>query len=364
MTASDDRNGSLPQGAGEMAARIRNHDWAATPVGPIEAWPEAIKTAVDLMLDSTFPVSLHCGPDYVQIYNDAYVPLIGDRHPIALGGRTLETFRELHEVLKPLFERVRAGEAVHQEAQLFRYAKSGPVEDTWFTMSHQPVRDGGRVIAILSVGVEVTRQVRAEERLKLVISELNHRVKNNLAIVQAMAGQTFRGATDPFAASEDFLDRLVALARANDALTEERSASIDLEAVANQALAAHVGQRKRLDFDGPRVELRAPVALALSMALHELATNAMKYGAWSNGHGKVSLAWRLQPDGEAPPRLHLTWRERDGPPVRPPERRGFGSRLIERALAAQLGGRARLAFEPEGIVCEIDAPIPVQGPGV
>jgi two-component sensor histidine kinase/GAF domain-containing protein len=647
-----------------MAARIRGRDWATTPLGPIELWPVALRTAVDLMLECVFPASLHCGPHDVQLYNDAYIPLIGTRHPIALGAGTLETFADLRDTLEPLMARIRAGETVRQEAQHYRYARDGAPEDTWFTLSHQPVRDEGRVIAVLTIGVEVTERVRAErrrdeaqaelerraarqgfllrlsdavravsdpprvmalaaealgrelglnrcgygqsldergdviqvegewtndaahalagpcrldefgselaaqmragetvrvddvlqdprtraaagvyaeagvramvaaplvkdgrfvallyahqatprrwtddeaglvetlaertwgavqrvraetalrtsqacysalvkatsdsvyrmspdwtelrqldgrgfladtekpsvgwveaylppeeqprvlaaiaeavasrgvfqlehrvrqedgsigwtfsraipvlgpggeivewfgaasdvterrraeERLELVVNELNHRVKNNLAIVQAMAAQTFRDATDAAAAAHDFTDRLVALARANDLLTAERAASVDLGAMARRALAAHLGEPGRLDVSGPPVWLPAPMALALSMALHELGTNAVKYGAWSRRGGEVRVVWSVGREAGDPPRLRLAWRERGGPPVSPPARRGFGSRLIERALAAQLGGSARLLFEPGGLVCQIEAQLAEEG---
>ena len=220
---------------------------------------------------------------------------------------------------------------------------------------------GAPQIAILFQ--DITGRTAAEERLHLVVNELNHRVKNNLAIVQAMAAQTFRGLADPKAAVDDFLDRLMALARANDVLTGERAASVEMSALAHQALAAHVGKGARLSLGGPPIELPGPVALSLSLALHELATNAVKYGAWSNRDGVVSLTWSLMREDSATPRLGVTWRESGGPPVTAPARRGFGSRLIERSLSAQLGGRARLMFERGGLVCEVDAPLATEGRG-
>ena len=127
---------------------------------------------------------------------------------------------------------------------------------------------------------------------------------------------------------------------------------------ATLAFRGDAGQA-RIESDGPKIFLRPKAALAISMALHELATNAVKYGALSGPHGRVAITWA--PAGENGGRFRLEWREMDGPPVTPPTRRGFGSRLLENGLAYDLGGEVRLAFEPTGLVCTIDAPIGERG---
>jgi len=217
-----------------------------------------------------------------------------------------------------------------------------------------PKPDGGLAGAF----TDITERKTAERHRDLLLHELNHRVKNTLAIVQAMALQTFRGdAADP-AALEMFEARLKALAGTHDILTRQNWDSVQFRELVERSLAPF---RKhgddRVTADGPDMQLSARMAVSFAMALHELATNAAKYGALSNGTGNVLVKWRLtRGDGEA--RVKLLWQERDGPVVVAPSRRGFGSRMIERGLSAELRGDVRLSFEPEGVSCEIDAPLP------
>ena len=200
---------------------------------------------------------------------------------------------------------------------------------------------------------EVAERVRAEERQELLINELNHRVKNTLATVQSIAIQTLRPHLDPGQAKELFTERLIALSRAHDVLTARSWAGAELGEVARRALEPFDDDASHAKASGPTVWLSPKAALAIAMALHELGTNATKYGALSSPAGEVRLTWTL----ETPEMLRLVWRERNGPRVTAPTGRGFGSRLIERGLKADLGGEARLSFEPDGLVCEITARI-------
>jgi PAS domain S-box-containing protein len=190
----------------------------------------------------------------------------------------------------------------------------------------------------------------AEEHQRLLINELNHRVKNTLASVQAIAFQTLRGEVPLTEAKARFEARLMALSAAHNLLTEENWVGASLERVAKDATEHLAGDAARFDVEGEPLRLAPRAALALAMALHELGTNAAKYGALSVEGGRVSIVWSVEGD-----RLRLEWRESGGPPVETPTRRGFGSRLIERGLEADLGGRAALHFEPEGLRCEIEA---------
>lgn len=215
----------------------------------------------------------------------------------------------------------------------------------------------GEIVEWFGAASDVTERHRTDEHLRLVINELNHRVKNNLAMTQAIAAQTFRNAGDLREAQERFTARIIALAQANDLLTGDRWASASLRGVLEQAVRPHCGEDGRSKVDGPDIQLSPKTALALTLAMHELATNALKYGAWSVPDGEVSIVWKTYlPDDEGAERIHLEWRERGGPPVSVPERRGFGSRLIERGLAAEMGGTVKMHFEPEGLVCIVDAP--------
>jgi two-component sensor histidine kinase len=211
-----------------------------------------------------------------------------------------------------------------------------------------------RVLFERRQAAEAAQRLRAENHLRLLVLELNHRVKNNLATVQAIAAQTLRGAESAADARESFTQRISALARAHDLLTREQWAGVDLDEVAHCVLDALIEGRDSIVIDGPHVRLDPKSALALSMAFHELGTNALKYGALSTTEGRVTMAWTVDPDGA----LQLTWTESDGPRVSQPLRRGFGSRLLERGLAAELSGNVDLRFEPSGVVCTIRAPRP------
>ncbi|WP_296596040.1 sensor histidine kinase, partial [Phenylobacterium sp.] len=199
-------------------------------------------------------------------------------------------------------------------------------------------------------------QQRYQAQLRLMINELNHRVKNTLATVQSMAAQALRGGGDPSAAYERFESRLMGLAEVHDVLTRENWHGADLREVVERALrpftSAVPGQ---LSAEGPAVWLQPRAALTMALVLHELATNAVKYGALSCETGAVSLGWTFDAVDE---RLRLTWVESGGPPVSPPTRRGFGSRLIERALKSELQGQAAMTYDPAGLVCIMDGKLP------
>lgn len=193
-------------------------------------------------------------------------------------------------------------------------------------------------------------RARAEQHQLLLINELNHRVKNTLASVQGIAFQTLRGEVSLTEARARFEARLMALSGAHNLLTEENWGGASLERVVRDSIEHLAGEAGRFDVEGEPLRLAPRAALALAMALHELGTNAAKYGALSAEGGRVAIAWTQEGD-----RLSLEWRESGGPPVAAPARRGFGSRLIERGLAADLGGTASLHFDPEGLRCEIEA---------
>jgi PAS domain S-box-containing protein len=217
----------------------------------------------------------------------------------------------------------------------------------------------GRRKRMVGVFADVTEHRRAENRQLLLINELNHRVKNTLATIQSIASQTLRTAPDLTRAREAFESRLVALAAAHDVLTAESWNGALLSDVVAAAMAPFESAvRPRIRTSGPPVWLNAQHALALTLALHELATNASKYGALSTPDGDVSIRWRQSLDGE----LSLSWIEQGGPPVSTPDRPGFGSRLLQRGLAHELHGDVVSTFARDGVRCEIrcrlsDAPV-------
>lgn len=187
--------------------------------------------------------------------------------------------------------------------------------------------------------------------------ELRHRLKNTLAVVQAIANATFRPGTPFDEALAAFKARLEALVHVHDVLFESNWISANLTSVIKGILGPYIQYgRNRVRARGPDVELAAKPALALALAVHELATNAAKYGALSKDEGFVEIAWTLAPAPRGK-ELRLRWHERNGPPVVAPSRKGFGSRLIERNLAAEFNGTVELEFRRYGLVCTICAPV-------
>lgn len=202
---------------------------------------------------------------------------------------------------------------------------------------------------------DVSGRGEADQRLQLLVNELNHRVKNSMAVVQGLARQSFAASRSLEQAREDFTGRLVAFAAAHDVITEQNWEGADLRQLIERTLAGPLLVGRRVVLAGPLVRIPPKTALSLALALHELATNAFKYGALSNDEGQVRVTWTAAGSAGAI-RLSLTWTESGGPPVAQPARRGFGVRLLERALGADLGGEVKLRFEPAGLVCEIEAP--------
>ncbi len=194
---------------------------------------------------------------------------------------------------------------------------------------------------------------RSAEHQTLLLHELSHRVKNTLANVQAIAALTLRLADSPEEFRRAFDARLQSLSHTHDLLTASSWQGAALRDVALGELTLYGDVERRFALDGQAVRLGPNETVALGMAFHELATNASKYGALSVPAGRIEIAWRCRRNGKSDC-LHLEWIEKDGPPVHPPERRGFGTQLIERSLARALAGEVQLIFAPEGVRCSIE----------
>jgi PAS domain S-box-containing protein len=213
----------------------------------------------------------------------------------------------------------------------------------------------GEFLGMIGVNLDVTEHEEAAAQRELLLAEMSHRVKNTLAVVQAIARQTFKR-TGTMEAGRAFEGRLSALAATHDLLTRDSWDSAPLTRLAADALRADDARMARVTLSGPEVLLPPKQAVSLTLALHELFTNALKYGALSNDGGRVALTW--QADGGA---LRLAWTEMGGPPVAPPEHRGFGSVLIERALARDCDATVRLEYPQDGLTCSIEMPLPPAG---
>lgn len=225
-----------------------------------------------------------------------------------------------------------------------------------FAAYPKPLFDpAGQLIGAVNTLVDITHRKADEERQRLLINELNHRVKNTLATVQSIAQQSLRGC--PEHEVQWFQGRLVALSQVHDVLSDENWQGAGLRRLLARVIAPLVRpDDQRFEATGPDLFVPPRMALSLSLALHELTTNAGKYGALSCPEGRVRVSWSLTrcTGGR---RLCLRWEETGAPPVQPPSRTGFGSRLITRGVAHELSATVRLDYPETGVVCEIDAPL-------
>jgi two-component sensor histidine kinase len=231
-------------------------------------------------------------------------------------------------------------------------------EAAWTMIRGRAVYDlDGLPIRLAGVSLDITARKLAEERQRLLLDELNHRVKNTLATVQSIALQTSRNTREPSEFSRAFIARIAALAQAHELLSAASWEGASLADVLGRTLAPHLGgASSRVHISGPPVSLGPNAAVTLNMAFHELATNAAKYGSLSSGAGRIDVTWMLDRASE-PVILDITWRETGGPEVHKPTRRGFGSRLIEQGLAREFDGEVYLTFEPSGVTCRMRLPL-------
>ncbi|MBT8484088.1 MAG: PAS domain-containing protein [Phycisphaerales bacterium] len=213
--------------------------------------------------------------------------------------------------------------------------------------------------AMLGVAVDITEQRKSEQRQTLMVRELDHRVKNNLMAIMSIAEQTIAASDSLEQFQDSFNGRLRALAVAHEILAQTRWEGAGFDKIVERLTQPYRRpDRSRFELVGTGVMLPTPVAPVLSMVVHELLVNSAKYGALSDPGGTVRIAWSLPPDDGDGRVLQLQWSEHDGPPVMPPTHRGFGTDLIERMIAYQLHGSARLSYPPSGARCELTVPLP------
>jgi two-component sensor histidine kinase len=312
---------------------------------------------VEMFMQAPGFVAILSGPRHVfQMYNAAYQQLIGRRDVSGMAIR--DALPELagqgfYEFLDEVFATGEAYEGQESRVQLQRRPE-GPLEDLYLNFIYQPIRnEDGAVVGIFVQGHDVTENVLSAERQKLMIDELNHRVKNTLATVQSIAIQTARSHADPATFAEAFQSRIMALSHTHNLLTRSHWEGADLRAILEHETEAF--GPLRMSLNGPPVALEPAMALSLGMIFHELATNAAKYGALAAPEGRVMVDWTLA--DQRSPRLRLTWREIGGPAVSEPDRKGFGSRLIERNIRHDLAGEIDLVYAADGLIAELNVPL-------
>jgi PAS domain S-box-containing protein len=211
----------------------------------------------------------------------------------------------------------------------------------------------GRIIGTVGIARDLTERKLAEAQQKLLLDELNHRVKNTSATVLAIAHQTRRTADTPAAFHEAFEARLLALSETHNLLTQGTWQSTSLHDLVQMELAPYEGGKNRFVLTGTDIQLSPEPALTLGMVFHELTTNAAKYGALSSPLGQIQVNWNID-KSSTERRLHIEWHELGGPLVKPPRRKGFGTRLIEMSLGRALASAVNLEFQPQGLRCVMD----------
>ena len=293
--------------------------------------------------------------------NESICDITGLTREELLGWRLFaRTHPDDREVDEDLYRRQVKGEIGFYSIEKRFVRKDGRV--IWCSIRSSTVRDAaGHFLYGVRIVQDITARKEADERQKLLMDELNHRVKNTLATVQSLATQTARGTNPPEAFRKAFEGRLIALSQAHDQLTERHWANADLRAVVTSATLFARGQ-ERITITGDDVTVPPRVALTLAMVFHELTTNAVKYGSLSVPAGQIDVRWRVVQGVHETPLLWLEWREHDGPRVNAPTQQGFGSRFIEGSVAAELHGAARLHFDAAGLRCTMEIPHQVAVP--
>jgi PAS domain S-box-containing protein len=290
--------------------------------------------------------------------NEAICSIVGLSRDELLGWRLQgQTHPDDRDVDDELYRRQVAGDIGFYSIEKRVVRRDGRV--IWIAVRSSTVRDAtGHFLYGVRVVQDVTERKEAEERQKLLIDELNHRVKNTLATVQSLATQTARGTDSPEDFRKAFEGRLIALSQAHDQLTRRHWKSADLRDIVEGATAPHLAEAQdRIFIDGDPITVTPRAALTLALGLHELTTNASKYGSLSVPEGSIDVRWRIDRPPSQPPVLVIEWSERGGPAVTVPSRKGFGTRFIVGSVASELRGKADLAFDAEGLVCTMAIPL-------
>lgn len=299
-------------------------------------------------------IAILSGPDHVFTFaNDSYLRLVGDR--AVLGRPVGEALPEIVgqgfiEMLDGVYATGRPTGGQETRIMLQRAPGEAPSE-TFLDFSYDAIRDRhGSINGVFVQGMDRTEAVKTAKRQRALLDELNHRVKNTLATVQSLAGQTFRYADDPKAATHIFEGRLAALSHVHNLLSASEWSSAQLSRIIE--IETRRFESGRVATEGPAVALGPQASIGLAMIIHELVSNAQRHGALSVPAGRVEVKWQ---GGDAAD-LALTWSETGGPAAAPPSRTGLGSRMIERVVTGELRGRYDCAYDPGGFRCDFTVP--------
>lgn len=335
----------FPVSNSAMAKAIRNHDWSQTELGPISEWPSVLRTIVNLVLESDFPKAIVWGPGLVTLHNDAFLKILGKKPP-ALGRSFADVWSEAWDTIAPFAARAFEGKSTFIEDFPLLIERNGEPEQAYFTFCYSPIRDhDGKVIGMMDTVIETTKTIAAMQTEQVIRHELLHRVKNALTVASAVVNSSLRQAETLEEAREAIGGRFDALSRAHG-LIASSGGPAGIDQIVRETISPHVIEWTRVDLRGPHIILEPQQATAISLVAHELATNAVKYGALSTDAGMVEVRWDVSPSGA----FEFSWRERCNAAVSPPTRTGFGSRLTAQIAPRYFGGEASLTFEVTGLV--------------
>jgi len=331
-----------------MGNEIRAFDWATTPLGPIGEWPVSLRTIIEMILGSKFPQAVVWGPDYTTIYNDAFIPILGKK-AACLGQSFAKIWHEAWHEIGPIADKAYRGESTFVENFPLNINRHEFEEQAYFTFSYSPLRnDNGEISGFIDTVVETTETVRIQQTQETLRRELVHRIKNTLGVASAVLTTSLRNATSLEQARETISNRIEALAKVQDLLGGENDIA-DIGAIVSEAIGPHLDRADRVELSGPQANLSSQQAVGLSLAVYELATNALKYGALSNSSGRIIIRWVVDRD-----QFRFQWSEIDGPEVISPSRSGFGSRLTTRIVGSYFFGKAETFYDQQGVRYEIN----------
>jgi len=353
-------------GGGRMAEAILAFDWGNTSIGPISNWPRSLTSIVQMAVLTRQAICLFWGKDLNMIYNDAYVPILGAKEEGALGKPAEEIWSDVWDNIAPIIQEALSGNGTWGENMPLVMNRNGIDEQTYWSFSYSPLyADDGTVAGMINITTETTAavedkaslkktveeaksQIQVQQKLdaqsRVVQREMAHRIKNILSMTMAIVSQTMRHSGSLEEAADTLSKRIAALSNAQDVLTNARSDDADVATLMGEVLRPHISEVGRISLTGPNLVVPAQAALGMALAIHELATNAIKYGALSNDTGTVSLHWTSAADGK----FRMEWHETGGPIVNVPTRSGFGSRLMKRIVPGYFAGSGESFYDPSG----------------
>lgn len=336
---------------GQSADEIRRFDWDSSPLGAPSQWPAALKTAVQMMLASHFPKAIVWGPHFITVFNDAFRPILGAKEN-CMGKSFRAIWAEAWPEIQPIVEKAYQGEATFIEDFPLVINRYGYPEECYFTFCYSPIRlESGDVGGMIDTVVETTGKVEAEKRASIFNSELAHRIKNTFSIVNSIANQTFVDADTE--QRSKFTERLHALSQAHEILRLQNNSQSSLSQLIG-GIASALGVAEKMDIEGPEIAIGSKGVASISLLIHELTTNAIKYGALSKEGGRVQITMEIV-KLDSTETLNLYWKESGGPQITAPSRKGFGTKLIRTGLLGT--GDVNLRYETTGLEAVMTAPL-------